>query len=219
MKQNAAALILAACESRDPALRLRDGDAIYMSSVTDPYQPLEARLGLTRGVLEALIEAQRRYGITVRLTVQTRSPIATRDIDLFQQFKRIRVNFSVPTDSEDVRLRYEPHAPAIAVRLKAAAEVAAAGVPIGISVSPLLPIRDVEPFAQRIAALNAAEYVTEALQPVRRRYAAGSSTAVLEKASEDNWGPREYAATRATLARILGPGRQLLEGSEGFAPA
>src|SRR3546814_4276162 len=55
-----------------------------------------------------------------RLTVQTRSPIASRDIDLFQQFEHIRVNFTVTTDSEAVRLRYEPSAPAIKARLRAA---------------------------------------------------------------------------------------------------
>src|SRR3546814_14339879 len=72
-----------------------------------------------------------------RLTVQTRSPIASRDIDLFQQFEHIRVNFTVTTDSEAVRLRYEPSAPAIKARLRAARALIDAGVPIGVAISPL----------------------------------------------------------------------------------
>lgn len=73
-KRNAAALITKACG--DGALR--SGDAIYMSSATDPYQPAEQRLGLTRSILEAILAA----GVQPRLTVQTRSPIAARDSDL-----------------------------------------------------------------------------------------------------------------------------------------
>ena len=48
--------------------------AIYMSSVTDPYQPVERRLGLVRSLLEVLVDQQ------PRLTVQTRSPLVTRDL-------------------------------------------------------------------------------------------------------------------------------------------
>ena len=124
-KQNAAALIAKAC--RDG--KLLSGDAVYMSSATDPYQPAEARLGVTRAILEAMLAA----GVQPRLTVQTRSPIAARDIDLFQRFEHIRVNFTITTDSERVRLRYEPSAPAIHAGLRAARSLVEAGVPIEVS--------------------------------------------------------------------------------------
>ncbi|HEU4759612.1 MAG TPA: radical SAM protein [Dehalococcoidia bacterium] len=209
-KRNAQKLIASACRSG----ALKTGDAIYMSSVTDPYQPLERRLGLTRAILQTMLE----WGVQPRLTIQTRSPLATRDVDLFRQFEKIRVNFSIPTDSEDVRLRYEPHAPSIAARFRAAAQIAGAGVRIGVSVTPMLPIRDIEAFGIRLAGLNARGYSTQYLKPERSSFGAGSTSEALEKAQKDAWGIREYSRARESLARILGPDRKLYEGAGGYAP-
>jgi len=210
-KRNAAALITKACYDST----LRSGDAIYMSSATDPYKPVEHRLALTRSILEAILEA----GVQPRLTVQTRSPIAARDIDLFQRFEHIRVNFTVTTDSEQVRLRYEPKAPAIKVRLRAARALVDAGVPIGVSISPMLPMADTEAFAETVAALGAAEYVSQYMAPPGPVFAAGTLPATLRMAQEDGGGRAQYAAARAVIQRALGPQRPLLEGDEGFAPA
>jgi DNA repair photolyase len=195
VKRNACELVALACQSGD----LEPGDAVYMSSVTDPYQPVERRVGLTRAILETLLES----GIQPRLTVQTRSPLATRDIDRFRQFERIRVNFTISTDSDAVRRRYEPHCPAIETRLKAASAIAAAGVPIGVSISPMLPLDNVEEFGQRLLDLRADEYVTQYLKPARSRFAAGSSTEVLRRVREDGWTMSEYKAARERLADII----------------
>ena len=92
-------------------------------------------------------------------------------------------------------------------------------MPIGISVSPLLPIRDAEKFGARIASLGAAEYVTQFFKDPRSRFSAGSTVASLEKAREDNWGQEAYERTKEILTRQLGPGRPLLEGMAGYAPA
>jgi DNA repair photolyase len=213
VKQNAVALLRKARTARSPNRRLERGDAVYLSTVTDPYQPVEQKLGLTRAILEELIRVQ------PRLTIQTRSPIAARDIDLFKQFERIRVNFTITTDSEDVRLRYEPHCPAIDVRLKAAEAVARAGVPIGISISPMLPIRNPEAFARRIVDLHAAEYVTQFFKPTRSRFSAGSSPDAIRRMQEDEWTLEKYRTARTAIAAALGPTRPLLEGAEGYAPA
>src|SRR5262249_20493696 len=78
------------------------GQSVYMSSVTDPYQPAERGLMLTRGILEAMVPHQ------PRLVVQTRGPLVVRDIDLLKQFRSLRVNVSIPTDSERVRQQFEP---------------------------------------------------------------------------------------------------------------
>lgn len=212
VKQNAKAIVERATRARTSAHRIEPGDALYMSSVTDPYQPIEQRLGLTREILEALVPLQ------PRLTIQTRSPIVVRDIDLLRQFERVRVNLTVTTDSERVRLRYEPHCPAIEVRLETAEKLSRAGVPIGISVSPLFPMDDVEKFGHRIAALNAVEYVTQYFKDPRQRFSAGTSVEALEKTREDGWGREQYARAREVLTRILGPERPLLEGMEGYAP-
>ena len=97
--------------------------SVLMSSATDPYQPIERRLELTRSLLPILA----RRG--AHLTVQTRSPLVTRDIDLFHGFERLRVNLSITTDSEDVRRRFEPQCTSIDQRLNAAARARRSGAP------------------------------------------------------------------------------------------
>ena len=211
VKTNARELIASACRSGV----LKSGDAVYMSSVTDPYQPVERRLGLTRAVLEAILDS----GVQPRLTIQTRSPLVTRDIDLFERFEKLRVNVTITTDSEEVRLRYEPHCPSIRARIKAAAALSAAGVRIGISISPMLPLKDAEAFGATLADLRADEYVTQYLKPGRSQFAAGTSIEALRRVREDGWGVREYRRAREVLARALSDERPLLEGMAGFAPA
>src|SRR5437764_6976505 len=73
------------------------GQALYLSSVTDPYLPAERSLRLTRGILEALLPYQ------PRLLVQTRGPLVVRDLDLLQQLRDVRIHLSVPADSEAIR--------------------------------------------------------------------------------------------------------------------
>ena len=98
-----------------------DGKRIYMSSVTDPYQPLEQKIELTQQVLKKL--ARHRP----KLVVQTRSPLVTRDIQLFQEIEkkggRVQVNMTVTTDDEDVRKTFEPGCPSNPARLKAIRQV------------------------------------------------------------------------------------------------
>ena len=97
------------------------GQAVYCSSVTDPYLPAERSLRLTRGILEALLPHQ------PRLLIQTRGPLVVRDLDLLRQFRSVRVNMSIPTDSEEVRRAFEPKAPPLEQRWEAAAAVRAGG--------------------------------------------------------------------------------------------
>jgi DNA repair photolyase len=87
VKENALQLLV---KFRKKSLRDK---TIYMSSVTDPYQPIERELNLTRSLLKELLDFHQP-----RLVIQTRSPIATRDIDLFQQFKAIQVNMTRHSD-------------------------------------------------------------------------------------------------------------------------
>jgi DNA repair photolyase len=214
VKENAVELLRKARRAKSLQKRLEQGDTIYMSTVTDPYQPIEHKIGLTREILKELLEVQ------PRLTIQTRSPLATRDIDLFQKFDRIRVNFTITTDSEEIRKRYEPYCSSIEARLKAAKQVADAGIPIGISISPMLPIIDAEKFARRIAELDAAEYVTQFFKPTRSRFfSAGSSESSIQKLNEDQWKETDYNKVRQVISHVLGSSKKLLEGNEGYAPA
>jgi DNA repair photolyase len=111
------------------------GKRVFLSSATDPYQPIELRLGLTRALLESLLLA-----FPERLHLQTRSPHVVRDIDLFHQFgDTLTVGISIPTDSEVVRRVFEPRAPSIQRRLGAAQQLKEAGITTIASIAPLLP--------------------------------------------------------------------------------
>jgi len=198
VKRNAVALIRRAARSASPEKRIGPGTTILMSSVTDPYQPIEAKLGLTRSIVEALLPIQ------PALTVHTRSPVVTRDLDLLTQLRYVSVNVSITTDSEDVRMRYEPHAPAIDARLRTAEAVARAGIPVCIFVSPMLPIRDIPGFARRLLATGAERFATQPLYPERGDFMSGSTGLALTKAREDRWEGARVAAAQDALAAALG---------------
>lgn len=109
--------------------------SVFVGSATDPYQPLERRLGLTRALLEVLLLAHPR-----RVHLQTRSPHVIRDIDLFRRFgDTLTVGISIGTDSEVVRKAFEPRAPSLARRIAAGRALKDAGVRVSASVAPLLP--------------------------------------------------------------------------------
>ncbi len=129
-KRNAAALLAKA--ARQGKL---DGARIFMSSVTDPYQPAEKRFGITRACLALLAEHP-----PALLFLQTRSPLVKRDIDLLRRLgERVLVGMSITTDREEVRRALEPGCAPIAARVAAIRAVRAAGVPTTASVAPLLP--------------------------------------------------------------------------------
>lgn len=111
------------------------GQTIFFGSATDPYQPIELRVGLTRALLEVLLLAFPEH-----LHIQTRSPHVVRDIDLFRKFgDTLTIGISIPTDSEVVRRAFEPRAPSIPRRLAAARQLKEAGISVTASVAPLLP--------------------------------------------------------------------------------
>ncbi|GFN30270.1 SPL family radical SAM protein [Paenibacillus xylaniclasticus] len=108
---------------------------IFMSSSTDPYQPIEYKEQVTRSLLEAMAEERPQF-----LLVQTRSPLVTRDIDLLLRFgKQIRVSITIETDREDIRKVFTPNAPPVYARVQALRELAEAGVPVQAAIAPLLP--------------------------------------------------------------------------------
>jgi DNA repair photolyase len=141
VKTNAGALLRAAGR-RGKLL----GKNVYMSTVTDPYQPIERKLELTRECLAALCDYPPRL-----LTIQTRSPLVARDIDRFIALRgRIAVCMSITTDDEQVRRIFEPACAPIRARLEAIRAIRAAGIPTQASIAPLLPC-DAERLAELLA--------------------------------------------------------------------
>ena len=189
---------------------LRD-KKIYMSPVTDPYQPIEAKIGLTRRILDLLAEPERQP----RLVIQTRSPLITRDIDILREFKHLRVNMTVTTDSDTIRKKFEPSCPSNDRRLEAIAEVKEAGIKTSVTVTPMLPLENPERFALRLAAMNADVYVAQPFKPSNGPFAASTRKMALELADEYGWTQSRYQDAFAVLKEHL---PHLYEGREGFMP-
>jgi len=107
---------------------------VMLSSVCDPYQPVETHYRLTRQCLEVL----REFGWGV--DILTRSRLVTRDVDLLRSMVDLSVGFSIPTDMESVREVLEPQAPSIASRVAALRELHEAGISTWVFVAPVLPM-------------------------------------------------------------------------------
>lgn len=184
------------------------GQALYMSSVTDPYMPVERSLGLTRGILEELVEYQ------PRLLVQTRGPLVVRDIDVLSQFESLRVNVSIPTDSERVRLIFEPKAPPLQKRWEALKELKASGLKVGVCVTPTLPIEDAEAFVERLAAFAPDVLVTQYFHTRQSGFGADTGAEARASLQQFRWGEEEYRRFVEQLGRRL----TVHEAEAGFFP-
>ena len=109
---------------------------VAMGTNTDPYQWVEGRYKLMRGIWEALRDHANPC------SVLTKSPLLLRDLDLMRQIAdvtSITANLSVPTIDEKAWRASEPHTPHPRARLEAVAELSRAGIPTGILVAPLMP--------------------------------------------------------------------------------
>jgi|Deesub1362B_J571_1020462.scaffolds.fasta_scaffold00082_28 DNA repair photolyase len=114
--------------------RIRREAVVLISSVTDPYQPLEAKYMLTRKCLQILSESE------LSLRILTKSPLILRDIDLFKKFKSIKVGLTITTDNEKIRRIFEPGAPPIELRIKALKRLYSEGLSPYVFIGPLLPM-------------------------------------------------------------------------------
>jgi len=112
------------------------GELILFSGNTDCYQPLEASLELTRACLEVCAEYRNPVGII------TKGVLVLRDLDVLRRLHQeasVRVYFSIPFSDDEVARKVEPHAPSSRKRFEAMATLANAGIPVGISLSPIIP--------------------------------------------------------------------------------
>ena len=200
-KKNAAAL--AERQARRVA-----GQSVYLSSVTDPYQPAERSLMLTRGILEALVERQPRRA------VQTRGPLVARDIDVLKEFRSLRVNVSIPTDSDRVRMQFEPKAPPMEKRWEALRQVQDAGIAVGVCVTPTLPIEKPDEFAKQIADFAPDVLVCQDFHDSGGGFGADTGEDARRLLAEIGWGPVEYRRFVDRLRESL----TVFEGEAGFFP-
>lgn len=183
---------------------------IYLSSVTDPYQPIEKELKLTRSILMELIDFHK-----VRLVVQTRSPLATRDIDLFKKFSAIQVNMTITTDSEKVRKVFEPFCPGNKQRIKAIKEIHDAGVRACITMTPLLPVEDPDSFAKDILGTGIKNFIIQPFHSDRGKFIAGTRDEAKKLLTEFNWSDTEYNRVFSIIKSYI---PEIGVGKEGFSP-
>lgn len=109
---------------------------IAFSGVTDPYQPIEKKLGITRQCLEVLAEFRNPVGIV------TKNHLITRDIDILKELAKhrcISASISITTLDSKLAGRMEPRASRPAKRLQAIKELSNAGIPVGVNVAPIVP--------------------------------------------------------------------------------
>jgi len=109
---------------------------VFLSGVTDCYQPVERKLKLTRRCLEVLVEFRNPVFIV------TKNRLVTRDIDLLAELARHRaaaVWLSITTLDASLRAIMEPRTSPPAARLAAIGELAQAGIPVGANVAPVIP--------------------------------------------------------------------------------
>lgn len=110
-----------------------DDKRILLSSVTDPYLPLEKKYENTKKILEALV------GTEAEIQILTKSKLVTRDIDLFKKFDNIEVGISINTLDDDFAKTIEPAASKPSERLEAIEEISKAGLNTYIFISPFFP--------------------------------------------------------------------------------
>jgi DNA repair photolyase len=112
------------------------GEMISISGVTDCYQPAERKFRLTRGCLEVMLDARQPVGIV------TKNALVTRDLDVLAPMAAenlAHVFVSVTTLDDSLARTMEPRTATPQARLRAIRELAAAGVPVGAMVAPIIP--------------------------------------------------------------------------------
>jgi DNA repair photolyase len=112
------------------------GEPIAMGTGTDPYQRVEGRYRLTRGIIRALIDHRNPFSIL------TKGTLITRDLDLLvaaREVADISAAFSIGTLDEDVWRSTEPGTPSPRARIEALRTLADAGIPTGVLMAPILP--------------------------------------------------------------------------------
>ncbi len=132
VKRNAVALFKTWLKKRKP----EQVEPVMLSGVTDCYQPIERKLEITRGCLRAAAEFQHP------IQVITKNNLVCRDLDLLAELatkKLVNVAISVTSLQQSLTRKLEPRTSSPESRLKTIAKLSQAGIPVIVSVSPIIP--------------------------------------------------------------------------------
>jgi DNA repair photolyase len=152
LKENAAWLLEQELKKINPA------DEIAIGTATDPYQPIERRVGITRSILEVFAKQE-----GLRIGLITKSSLITRDIGLLQQIaakNTLVLHLTITTADAELARKLEPRAPRPDLRFAAVKKLREAGLTAGVLCSPLLPgindsLQALEAVSSRAAAAGA----------------------------------------------------------------
>ncbi len=167
-------------------LKRRARGVVGIGTVTDGYQPLEARYHLTRYCLEQLA----RFDFPV--SVQTKSSLVLKDVDALRRIRDAEVGVTITTLAEDHRRRFEPFASPSERRVDTLRRLNAAGVRTWAFVGPILPSTTeatMEPLLQSIAAAGTTHVLFD-----RLRFRPGVLDRSLPAAAQAGLGPPLRAA-------------------------
>ena len=117
--------------------KVKRGEAVWIGTATDPYQPAERRYGVTRQILETIAKER---ALTIGIT--TKSDLVARDADLLRTIAErnaVQVNLTITTTDEKLARLVEPLAPRPELRLKAVRTLADAGVLVTVLGNPVMP--------------------------------------------------------------------------------
>jgi DNA repair photolyase len=106
---------------------------VWISGVCDPYQPVEGKYELTKKCLEILQENN------WPVTIQTKSPLVLRDLELLKKFQEIEVGFTITTGDEEIRKIFEPRTAPINERIETLDKLHQEGIKTYAMIAPLLP--------------------------------------------------------------------------------
>ena len=212
-----------AAQALSRELHLLEHAQIYMATVTDPYQPVERQADITGSILDVMSRS------TPHLVVQTRFPLVVRDIPRFEAIManggKVQVNVTVTTDDDDLRRIMEPKCPSIPARLKALADLSQAGITACATITPMLPVKNPETFAQRLQETGIQKVI---IQQFHRSEGSGeqfrrSTRPAALQWLEENWGKNWRSSYQRHYQHVLSEVRKVFpdhtgEGQAGFAP-
>ena len=135
IKMNAPELLKKELSNLEKRLKGKDFGSVFLSSVTDPYVGMEAKYKLTRKCLEVLAD----FGYKGEIAIQTKSPLATRDIDILKRLKHVTIGFTVTTLDDKVSRFLEVKAPPVSSRIRALKELHDSDIATYAFVGPILP--------------------------------------------------------------------------------
>ncbi|GAA0374302.1 SPL family radical SAM protein [Bacillus horti] len=194
----------------------KKGDiTIFMSSSTDPYQPIESNTELTRSLLTVMTVQPPDF-----LFLQTRGPLIVRDIDLLLKLKKnLLVSVTIETDREDIRKVFTPTAPPVQARFKALQKLKEAGLPVQIAVSPVLP--STASFAQKVREVASRVVIDDYFmgdgQNGKRTKQLGMEQYYKEVAEESWFSPTAYVQVLNQFKTRF-TDHELFVSQEGFMP-